>query len=96
MEKKPDGIMEEVVLLDPDGNEVRFDHVMTFKYEGEKYIALLPLDEVDGVDDDEVVLLKIDSSSGEDKYVTIDNEILLDEVFDEFLSLLEDMDDDEE
>ena len=96
MEKKPDGIMEEVILLGPDGEEVHFDHVMTFKYEGEKYIALLPLDEVDGVGDDEVVLLKIDTSGGEDKYVTIDNEILLDEVFDEFLSLLEEMDDENE
>lgn len=93
MEKKPDGLMEEVVLLDPDGKEVHFDHVMTFKYEGEKYIALLPLDDVDGIDEDEVLILRIDSSSGEDKYVTVDNEILLDEVFDEFISLLEEMDD---
>lgn len=82
---------DEVTLLDENGNEVRFDHLMTFFYEKEKYIALLPLDSVENVDEDEVVLLHVITKNGEDVYETIDNEVLLDEVFDTFLELFEEM-----
>ncbi|NLB62150.1 MAG: DUF1292 domain-containing protein [Clostridiales bacterium] len=87
---------QEVILKDEAGNDVHFDHVLTFKYEGEKYVALMPLDEVEGMDDDEVLILRIETKSGEDTYKTIDNDVLLNEVFDEFLRLLEELDDDSE
>ncbi|HHT86355.1 MAG TPA: DUF1292 domain-containing protein [Clostridiales bacterium] len=86
----------EVILKDEAGNDVHFDHVLTFKYEGEKYIALLPLDEVEGIGEDEVLLLRIDNQNGEDVYKTIENEVLLEEVFDEFMRLLEELDADDE
>ena len=90
------GLYDEVVLKDEEGRDARFDHVLTFVYEGEYYIALLPLDKIDGVEDDEVVLLRIVKENGEDTYETITNEILLNEVFDEFMRLIEEMDSDEE
>ncbi len=82
---------DEVTLLDDNGKEVRFDHLLTFFHEGEKYIALLPLDEVENVDEDEVVLLHVVTKNGEDVYETIENEVLLDEVFDTFMELFEEM-----
>ncbi len=88
---KDDEQADEVTLLDENGNEVRFDHLMTFFYEKEKYIALLPLDSVEHVDEDEVVLLHVITKNGEDVYETIGNEVLLDEVFDTFLELFEEM-----
>ena len=81
----------EVTLLDQNGKEVRFDHLMTFFHEGEKYIALLPIDDVENVDEDEVVLLHVVTKNGEDVYETIENEVLLDEVFDTFMELFEEM-----
>ncbi len=86
-----DETIDEVTLLDDSGKEVRFDHLMTFFYEGEKYIALMPLDEVENVGDDEVVLLHVVTKNGEDVYETIENEVLLDEVFDTFMELFEEM-----
>ena len=86
-----DGLFHEVTLLDEDGKEVAFDHVMTFRHEGEKYIALLPLEKVEGVGDDEVILMRIKEQNGEDVYETIDNPVLLDEVFNTFLELFEEM-----
>ncbi|MEG1559477.1 MAG: DUF1292 domain-containing protein [Clostridia bacterium] len=91
-----ENIFDEVVLLDEDGKEAHFDHVMTFLYEKERYVALMPLDEDSGLSDDEVLILKIETRNGEDIYVPVENDILLDEVFNEFISLLEDDDDDEE
>ena len=83
--------VNEVTLLDESGKEVQFDHLMTFFNEQEKYIALMPLDEVENVEEGEVVLLHIVSKDGEDVYETIENEVLLEEVFDTFLELFEEM-----
>ncbi|HRX59353.1 MAG TPA: DUF1292 domain-containing protein [Eubacteriales bacterium] len=80
-----------VELIDESGNTVRFDLVMTFDYEGKRYAALLPVDEVEGVGDDEVVLLEVVKEAGGEKYVSIENPILLDEVFKEFTELFDEM-----
>lgn len=80
-----------VTLLDEQGREVVFDLVVTFDYDGRRYAALLPVDDVDGVGDDEVVLLEVVREDGGEVYRTIDNEILLDEVFREFLELFDEI-----
>lgn len=88
--------MDEVTLLDENGKEVRFDHLLTFFHEGEKYIALMPLDRVENVADDEVILLHVVQKNNEDVYETIENEVLLDEVFDTFLGLFDEKLDEED
>ncbi len=79
-----------VTLLDEDGSEVRFDLLLAFDYEGKRYIALLPVDPVENVGEDEVVLLEVVREKGEESYRTIDSPILLEEVFNEFTELFED------
>lgn len=85
-----------VTLLDENGKEVQFDLVMTFDCEGKRYAALLPMDDVDGVADDEVVLLEIVREGGDETYQAIENPVLLDEVFNEFIELFDETFDDEE
>lgn len=85
-----------VTLLDENGKEVQFDLVMTFDYEGKRYAALLPMDDVDGVADDEVALLEIVREGGDETYRAIENPVLLDEVFNEFIELFDETFDDEE
>ncbi len=80
-----------VELIDENGNTVRFDLVMTFDYEGKRYAALLPVEEVQGVGEDEVVLLEVVKDKGGENYVSIENPILLDEVFNEFIELFDEM-----
>ena len=95
MEEQEQGTIVE--LIDESGKTVQFDLVMTFDYEGKRYAALLPVGEVEGVGEDEVVLLEIVKDKSGENYVTIDNPILLDEVFNEFLDLFDEtFDDDEE
>lgn len=94
-----DQIGEDVVLLDEDGKESTFEHILTFMYEGKKYVALSPIaDEESAMDDDEaeVVLFQITSENGEDTYVSINNEVLLDEVFAEFLDLMDEINEEED
>lgn len=86
---------ETVTLLDEDDKECVFEHIITFLYEGERYVALSPIDQADD-DEAEVILLKIEQSDGEDTYVTIDNEVLLNEVFGAFLEIMDEQEDGEE
>jgi uncharacterized protein YrzB (UPF0473 family) len=95
MEENEKGIFKEVVLLDDKGQEVHFDHLMTFDHEGERYIALLPLDDID-LEEGEVVILRVVQENGEDVYRTIESEVLLEEVFDTFMDLFDEMIDEED
>ncbi len=83
--------VDEVILLDEEGNEVSFDHIMTFFHENERYIALMPLDEVENVEEGEVIILRVIKNGDEDVYESITNEVLLEEVFDTFIELFEEM-----
>jgi len=84
-------MLDDIILLDEDGQEGHFAHVLTFLYEGGRYIALEPIEEGGDYDEEEaeIVLFRIVSDEEGDVYEPIDNEILLQEVFDEFLSLME-------
>ena len=95
--KNGEELISTVTLLDEEGKEVRFDHLLTFDYEGRRFIALMPMEEVEGIGDDEVLLLTIQQDEkGEDIYVPVENEVLLDEAFDRFLELMEELEDEEE
>ena len=86
-----------VTLIDEEnGKEVDFDLLLTFSYEGKRYAALEPITEVENVEEGEVVLLEIVKENGEETYRSIDNEILLDEVFHEFQELFDEEEEDEE
>lgn len=85
-----------VTLIDEQGKEVEFDLVATFDYEKKRYVALIPIDEVENVDEDEVVILEIVKTADGERYLPIENDVLLDEVFNEFLEILDEMADGEE
>lgn len=87
--------MDDIVLIDDNGEEAHFAHLMTFSYEDERYVALEPISEDTDLDEEEeaeVVLFHISQDKGEDVYESIDNEILQNEVFDEFLRLVDEED----
>ena len=70
-----------ITLEDEEGNEVEFEFLDVIKYEGEEFIVLIENDE----DADEVVILKINVIDDEtEEYVSIDDEELLDKIFDIF------------
>ena len=53
------------------------------------------VDDIEGVGDDEIVLLEIQEGEGEDLYVPIEDEKLLDAVFETFQKLLDEEEDEE-
>ena len=74
-----------VVLTDENGKEEEFEHLATIDYEGEIYMAFTPANNEDA-ESAEVVILKVEEDEdGEDILVTLDDEELLDKVFEKFL-----------
>lgn len=79
-----------IELIDDDGNEVNFEHLMTLEHKGNVYICLAPLEEMEDVAEDELVIMRIlQDEEGNDYYSTIESEEELQEVFDKYLELAE-------
>jgi len=79
-----------VELVDEDGNAVRFEHLMTLEHEGKPYICLVPLDPMEDVSEDELVILRIETDAeGNDVYATVDDDAELDAVFEKYLEIAE-------
>lgn len=73
----------EIITLEDDlGNEKDFEFLDVVEYDGEEYIILLPVAEEE---QNEVMILRIESIDDENEnYVGIDDEEILQKVFDIF------------
>lgn len=80
-----------VVLNDEDGNEVEFEFLDLIEYEGEEYVVLLPVEE-ETEEPGEVVILKLEDTESEEEesYVSVDDEEVLNKVFEIFKEKFED------
>lgn len=72
-----------VMLTDADGNEVEFEFVDLIEFEGTEYVVLFPLE--DDSESEEVVILKVVTEGEDEFYEGIDDERILDAVFNIFL-----------
>ena len=76
-----------VVLNDEEGNEVKFEFLDLVELDDEEYVILLPVVD-DGVEEEgEVVILKVedtDEDSEEESYVSVEDEEILNKVFEIF------------
>lgn len=97
MDENKNGVLDDsipygeiITLSDDEGNEVEFDHLMTFRYLGELYIALIPLSPVEGVGEDEIMLMTA-SEEDQGNYLPIESPVLLQEVFEVFQELFAEM-----
>lgn len=76
-----------VILNDEEGNEVKFEFLDLIELDDEEYVVLLPMTEEGEEDEGEVVILKvedIDEDTDEESYVSVDDEEVLNKVFEIF------------
>lgn len=77
-----------VILNDENGNEVRFEFLDLIELDDEEYVVLLPVTEDGEEEEGEVVILKVedtdDEDSDEESYVSIEDEDILNKVFEIF------------
>ena len=76
-----------VVLNDEEGNEVQFEFLDLVELDDEEYVVLLPVTEEGEEEEGEVVILKLedtDEDSEEEAYVGVEDEEILNKVFEIF------------
>lgn len=75
-----------IILSDENGEDVQFEFLDLIEYDSEEYVVLLPvLEDGDEDDDGEVVILKVEDSEGDDEsYVSVDDDEILNKVFEMF------------
>ena len=77
-----------IVLNDEEGNEVQFEFLDLVELDDEEYVVLLPVTEEGEEDEGEVVILKVedndDEESEEESYVSVEDEEVLNKVFEIF------------
>ena len=75
-----------IVLNDEEGKEVKFEFLDLIELDDEEYVVLLPADE-ETDEPGELVILKVedtDSDSDEESYVGVEDEEVLNRVFQAF------------
>ena len=72
-----------ITLNDEDGNEIDFEFLDLIEYCGNEYVVLIPADDEDA---DEVVILQVVPGEDEEteEYLAVENEAILNVVFDIF------------
>ena len=76
-----------VILNDEEGNEVKFEFLDLIELDDEEYVVLLPMTAEGEEEEGEVVILKvedIDEDTDEESYVSVDDEEVLNKVFEIF------------
>ena len=77
-----------IILNDEDGNEVKFEFLDLIELDDEEYVVLLPVTEEGEEDEGEVVILRLedndDEDSDEESYVSVDDDEILNRVFEIF------------
>ena len=78
-------LMEEeesiLTLTDENGDEIQFEYLDCIEYEGKEYLILMPMDE----ESSEIVILEIQPVDEENEnYIAVDDENVLNAVYDIF------------
>ena len=88
--KAEKGVTFDVELTADDGRKLKFFFVGTIEYKGKNYSAFEPAEEMEGMNEDDLVIFEV---SGDDEetaeLLPIEDDALLDEVFQEFCRVLE-------
>ena len=82
--------LERVTVNDKDGKEIEFVPIAIVDFEESYYAVLEPVTPVEGVGEDEVMFFYIDEEN--DCLTYVEDESLMVSLFDEFMAMLEELD----
>lgn len=89
---------DDIIILHNEATDrdEEFYHLATLDVDKRWFIVLEPAEELDDIQEGEVLIYEIVEGKDQDEMVPIDDEKLLQKVFDEFLKMQDDLPDDEE
>ena len=76
-----DELDNRIVLDDEEGNEVEFEFLDVVEVDDKEYVVLLPVEEAEK---GEVVIFRIEGEGDDESYVSLDDEIEAEKVFEVF------------
>ena len=82
-----------IILFNEKGEEIAFDQIALIPKKGKTYAILQPIEEMDGVGEDEALVFCIEEPKDEDEeeYLTLVTDVdIIDEVFKVYDQLIED------
>ena len=81
---------ENVYLADENGKQIEFEQVAYIPMDDVEYVILKPVDDVEGVADNEAIAFYIDKrSETEDILTVVEDDELIDKVFTEYYRMVE-------
>lgn len=79
-----------VELTTDDGKKLKFYFVGTIEHKGKAYSAFEPAEQMEGIEDDDLIIFELAEGEGEEAdLLPVEDEALLDEVFEEFCKALD-------
>lgn len=85
-----------ITLTDDEGNEFEMEHLGTLEYNGTVYMSFVPADMDEEDEDFGLILLKVVEKDGEELLADIDDENELNAVYEQFMEVLFEDEEDEE
>ncbi|MCH5171899.1 MAG: DUF1292 domain-containing protein [Erysipelotrichales bacterium] len=79
---------DDIVLYDENDNETTFAQIAVIPMGEELYVILKPLDDIEGVDEDEAFVFKVNEDESNPIELCTDTE-MADKVFEEYYKLLD-------
>ncbi len=77
-----------ITIEDEEGNEFELEELASLEYNGVEYSAFLPADMDESDPEYGYIILKVETEEGERYYSSVDDEELLDAVYEAFMRLL--------
>ena len=71
-------------LMDEDGNKLSFEHLLTFEVDEDFFVAMTPIEDMDDLKKDEVLIMKVEEDGDDDVYLPIESQEKLDALWDIF------------
>ena len=85
-----------ISVTDEDGNEFELEHLGTLEHDGVTYMAFVPADMEEDDEDFGMIILQVISENGEELLADVDDEDLLNRVYDQFMEELFQEEDEED
>ncbi len=83
---------EVIELTTDDGKVYKMFLVGTIEYKGKTYSAFEPAEEIEGISEEDIIIFEVVGDEESAELLPIEDEKLLDEVFEEFCNALEEED----
>ena len=79
---------ENIKLFNEDNQEVEFEQIALVPINDKTYVILKPANEMEGIADDEALVFVIDEIDDEDCLVIVEDDAIVDQVFEEYYKML--------